>query len=132
MGWIYDEEGCHEHEGYMVALVHRRRDDGTEMTGLYREVNYPESSAPPIVRLQAACECGWRSAHWHVSMFRPATWVPYTVHVEERGEEEVERDRAHDLWRRHIEQDVRPALKGDSARPALAERAFREPTSPRW
>ena len=107
MGWVYEDVDSVQHEGYVVGLVHSHRADGTEIVGMYRELAYPldDGRGVPVMRLQAGCDCGWRSPHWQPrgwwsrspERWRKATWSPYSVIASDDDEE-----RACELWRAHV------------------------------
>ena len=94
------------HEGYVIALVHRRDIDGRELVGLYRELGYPldDTDRSDVQRICAGCDCGWRSPHWTpfpwwVDGERHAPeWSPFCAWVSPRDEE-----RMADLWNEHLE-----------------------------
>jgi hypothetical protein len=97
MGWFHEEHAAHE--GYVVGFV--ARDGCAADSGLYRELGYPrdDDTRQVVECLSAGCDCGWRSPRWAPQ--RPAQWWPFSVAVCE-----ADKERAHQLWRRHVELDV--------------------------
>lgn len=101
MGWIREEEGAYEHEGYNVGVL----PDGTSPTyliGDHTAVRHwwgvwsgPDEGAPtePAVALRPTCECGWTG-----------TDVPITPGAEF---DEDDYDAAtRDQWEAHVDQVV--------------------------
>jgi hypothetical protein len=98
MGWQHDEHP--DHEGYLVGFV--TREGCSPEAGQYRELTYPADDVTREVgRLGAGCDCGWRSPRWLPSSKKPATWTPYSVSASEDDKE-----RAFELWQRHLSLDV--------------------------
>lgn len=107
MGWINEDHP--EHEGHVVGLV---RPEGVAAgSAIFRELGYPEKAKrTDIVRIQAACECGWRSpyliplrtmipgtgADGNAGMFFPS-YSPSSMLVAEEDEE-----RCRQLWGEHV------------------------------
>lgn len=102
MGWTDEEHP--EHEGYPVGYI--VREGCAPTSGLYRELGYPaDAKARPMARMAAGCDCGWRSPQWIPD---PVTdWAPYAVFAVEADDQRV-----HQLWKRHLEVDVRGAHRG--------------------
>lgn len=93
MGWFRDSHPGHE--GFAVGMV--TRDQCNPASGLYRELSYPRDDAQRVPeRIQAGCDCGWRSPHWKPES--GAGYHPYSVGLSERDDERV-----HDLWNGHLE-----------------------------
>lgn len=107
-------EGYYSHEGHAVGYVAREGCDAS--SGLYRELGYPDMNEYPssaILRIGAACTCGWRS-----QVFRPRRepeypytgplpqWMPHIVLLSHHDDELV-----HKLWDRHIENDCTAETK---------------------
>lgn len=115
MGWTNDlayelgDQDGHTHEGYVVALIER---EGTSYgSGIYRELSYPtdEQDRPRIDRIQAGCDCGWRSSYmrpaatwWSETgkLERPR-WAPFIAIVSDEDEE-----RCRLLWRDHLDHEL--------------------------
>ena len=89
------------HEGHIVGFV--TREGVSAGSGIYRELGYPDQEERVVERVAAACECGWRSAHWTPS--ERTEYGPYCVFDSER-----DHDRMVALWQRHLEQDVAAAV----------------------
>lgn len=113
MGWLYDRPdlpGCYDHEGYVVALTFRTKD---RTSGLYRELQYPDDATyepEAIARIQAGCDCGWRSQHFvpsrgihrgELSVFHLPRYSPHSAWVTEADEE-----RCSALWTEHMRHAV--------------------------
>ena len=107
-------EGFYDHEGYAVGYV--TREGCASDSGIYRELGYPDMNDYPssaIVRIGAACTCGWRS-----QVFRPRRdeeapytgplpqWMPHIVLLSHYDDELV-----HKLWDRHIANDCTQETK---------------------
>lgn len=95
-------DGFYDHEGYPVAYV--EREGCGEGSGIFRELGYPdkgEYSSGAIVRLGAACSCGWRSMVFMPRIGeKPPEWMPCSVMLSHYDDELV-----HRLWDRHIAND---------------------------
>lgn len=95
-------DGFYDHEGHAVGYVAR---EGCEASsGLYRELGYPDMNEYPssaILRIGAACTCGWRSQVFRPSIGEPPPeWMPHIVLLSHHDDELV-----HRLWDRHIAND---------------------------
>lgn len=97
MGWIRDDgqEHSYDHEGYIVAVV---RDDGR-----WRELRLGDKARSDSfgMRLQVACECGWRSQR----MVPPlgTEWSPCLVMFRSIDGEAFE-DAGGEIWSAHMDQ----------------------------
>lgn len=109
MGWISFDHP--DHEGFVVALV--ERDGVSPLSGCYRELQYPGDNQErnDVVRIQAGCSCGWRSAYLvpgrgveHTpsggSILLPS-YSPYAAWVTEADEE-----RCRKLWTVHTREPL--------------------------
>ena len=82
MGWVQD--GCEEHEGWIVAYVLEARAD-LDATW-HRELSAAQGDNEPcdqVAGVGAACACGWRSQRFDVYNYEGTSRVvywPYTVH----------------------------------------------------
>jgi len=106
MGWFSDEHPGHE--GYLVAFVPRH----PTSTALWRELGFLTDTDPQLelARLAVACDCGWRSPHFHPPFGTIANWYPSSVELEPKvdnasGREMVWRAReaARALWWAHCQ-----------------------------
>jgi hypothetical protein len=59
MGWIYEQEGAYEHEGYAVPVLADGTEGDTARGGWW--VYDGRDGRALAVAVRAACECGWRS-----------------------------------------------------------------------
>ena len=97
MSWFHDEETGHE--GTVVGLVEVRHG--------WRELGVADQTAQPVLVVQAACECGWRSPRMRAPS--GTRFVPSAVMLPPGYD-----DRARVLWREHIQQIVDRRRAGDA------------------
>lgn len=91
MGW-YREDGrpdAWDHEGYVVMVVKQPDDWDWRELGMAKH-GHPDDLAIPagaLVKIQAACSCGWRSHR----MVPPlgVEWMPFCVLMSDEDEDEV-------------------------------------------
>lgn len=107
MGWL--NEKYPDHEGYVIPLVER---EGV-YRGLYRELRYPgdDKERTDVVRIQAGCSCGWRSAYLvpergveptpSGGSFPLPSYSPFAAWVTEADEE-----RCRKLWGVHAREPL--------------------------
>lgn len=98
MGWF--DAGHEGHEGYLIGLVEDAA-RGLVADAHMRRLAYPlDDSARAVDALQVGCDCGWRSARFHVPP--GAMWHPFVVELPADVRAAVE-EVAVELWRRHLD-----------------------------
>ena len=129
MVWTHDDHP--RFKGYIAALVHPEGVDGS-IDGYYRELRYPtdDTERTDIVRIQAACTCGWRSPYMvpERGTCRPPrdsqhSEVPvpsYSQHTAWVTEPDLERCRK--LWHTHVLQSARVLTARQEAYAAVREK----------
>lgn len=104
-------DGFYDHEGYPVAYI--EREGCGKGSGIFTELGYPDMREYPpeaIVRIGAACSCGWRSQVFRPRIGeKPAEWMPHIVLLCHYDDELV-----HQLWDRHIANDCTKDTKPTS------------------
>jgi hypothetical protein len=96
MGWYRDDgrEDSWEHEGFPVLVVKEPgewawRELGMGKHGRPDDLTIPEGAS---VRIQAGCECGWRSHRMSAPL--GVEWMPFSVLMSE-----VDEDAVYEVWR---------------------------------